>query len=163
MKDLKINCPEGYEIDMYKSNLSEGIVYFKEVEKVLKYQDISNLLFLDKKSYYIDGEGEVEDYEITHNDYESYNHSTTKDQLESILALNKLCNVAKYLNGDWLPNWEDGEYKYIFSLIKGNNIKIDNWLSTTFTGVYFKTKELAKQAIKILGEEEIKKALTLNH
>jgi len=33
MKALKIQIPEGYEIDIEKSNLNEGIITFKKIEK----------------------------------------------------------------------------------------------------------------------------------
>lgn len=89
------------------------------------------------------------------------NNATTKHQLECILAKNKLANVAKYLNGEWNI---DSHSSFVYIIIDGGftEFKIE------YTAVYsiessgrivFKTKELAQQAIKILGEETVKLAL----
>ena len=47
MKSLKMNIPEGYVIDIEKSNLTEGEVVFKK-QKV-SYDNIIRKLFLYKK------------------------------------------------------------------------------------------------------------------
>lgn len=71
-------------------------------------------------------------------------------------------NVAKYLNGDWQPNWNnDKEYKYYIYLKSCYNydVSIDCACSYTYSIVHFKSEELAQQAIDILGKETIKLAL----
>ncbi len=143
MEKLQINCPAGYEIDTDKSDLSKGIVYFKESKKYLSYNDVAKELF--------------------YHNYEK-NNSTTKEQLESILALNMLCNVAKHLNGDWLPKINSsGKHRNYCICFTSNKFVIDDFTYVQHSNVYFKSKELALQAIEILGEETIMKALTLNH
>lgn len=166
MKTITIEAPKGHEIDLELSNLKEGKIVFKEVKVNLVYENIANELFKGKSSYYICGNGAITTYESTPT---NPNNSMTRVQLESILALNKLCNVAKYLNGDWLPdkgrngnNWflllqyEDMQGMY-------QTLTVGRHGTVQHSCVYFKTKELAKQAIEILGEKEIRKALTLNH
>lgn len=67
-------------------------------------------------------------------------------------------NVAKYLNGDWQPDWNNrSEIKYYISLYGGINI----YRTTDFhcLDIYFKSKELAEQAVGILGKETIRLAL----
>lgn len=174
MNKLQINPPEGYEIDQDKSDLSKGIVHFKKSKKVLNYKDVARRLFCtsDEPDHY--------DYDSGFNKIGSISPcvansrwtnkkllglnllSTTKSQLESILALNKLCNVAKYLNGEWLPK-NNSCQKYVLMIDASNEITTDLHNQCTLTNVYFKTRKLAQQAIEILGEEEIRKALTLNH
>lgn len=71
-------------------------------------------------------------------------------------------NVAKYLNGDWQPNWyNDKEYKYWIGIEECYNkeLYINYSSSYSFSIVYFKSKEFAQQAIDVLGEETIKLAL----
>lgn len=163
MKQLQINCPEGHEIDQEKSNLLEGIVYFKEVKKVLTYEDVAEKLFNCRSVYYIGDSGELNCTICSSDWIVDNNVSTTEAQLESILALNKLCNVAKYLNEGWLPNWSNGSVnKYTLSIYR-NKVAIEDWSTLNTSSVYFKTEELAQQAIDILGEDEVRKALTLNH
>ena len=70
-------------------------------------------------------------------------------------------NVAKYLNGDWEPNWNDlSEPKWYISY-NPRYFKLNtNWaVLCKLSSAYFKSEELALQAIEILGEEEVKKAL----
>ena len=72
-------------------------------------------------------------------------------------------NVAKYLNGDWQPDWnnKDGyEYKYyLFIDYPSNKIKIEHLVSCCPNDIYFKSEEFAQQAVDILGEETIRLAL----
>ena len=157
-KELKIEAPEGYEVDW--DNSSNNIIRFKPIKKKTKYHDIAKKLFLNKITYFINGNGEICSHLLKGNPSIA-NNATSKQQSEQLLALNKLMNVAKYLNGDWEPDftnfserkwWIDYDFE-------------DLMLSTDFSGyyrnsvVYFKSEELALQAIEILGEEEVKKAL----
>jgi hypothetical protein len=163
-KQLQINAPKGYEIDLDKSDLSKSVIYFKECKKVLSYEDVAKELFNNVKNQpYISGQSDII---IKTSSWDKYCHNPTignQAQLESILALNKLCNVAKYLNGDWLPDWEnEDDEKASISYMDEEIEIIESYLLQT-SEVYFKSKKLAQQAIEILGKEEIRKALTLNH
>lgn len=94
------------------------------------------------------------------------NSSTSKEQLEAILALNQLCNVAKYLNKDWLPDFNNtNEKKYYFYINKNKLQTSWGWGDWWGDGgsVFFKSEKLIIKALEILGKETIKRALTLNH
>lgn len=82
-------------------------------------------------------------------------------------AINKLLVVAKYLNEDWKPDWSDeGNEFYTLGIDPDDNsikvIQVNTWRVSTEI-VYFRTEELAKQAIQILGEETIRLALTTDY
>jgi hypothetical protein len=164
MKTLNIEVPEGYEIDKDKSTFER--IVFKEVKEKLSYEDISNKLFIDI-TYYINTEGDIPYF--YGNSSTPINQATTREQLESILALNKLCNVAKYLNGDWLPDKKRYDTKWFIAIqfedkkSDSSSLSINKHETVMYSCVYFKEKRLAQQAIDTLGEEEIRKALTLNH
>ena len=68
-------------------------------------------------------------------------------------------NVAKYLNKDWQSNWDNiNQHKYCIYIY--NNIITASRVTINYSNiVYFKSEELAKQAIDILGEETIKLTL----
>ena len=70
-------------------------------------------------------------------------------------------NVAKYLNGDWEPDWNDRhQHKwFIFYDNQLSGLYLAIHYTQRFASVYFKSEELALQAIEILGEEEVKRAL----
>ena len=139
-KELKIEAPEGYEVDW--DNSSNNVIRFKPIKKTITYEDIVKKLY-PGKCYYIN------------------NNHTSERQISQLLYLNKLMNVAKYLNGDWEPDFTDrGQKKWYIDY----NYE-DSMLDTNFTytykhsSVHFKSEELARQAIEILGEDEVKKAL----
>lgn len=99
MKEVKIQIPEGYEIDKEKSTFE--FVRFKPIEKpiekFLTYEDICSKMFKDGFGYYIQNCGNIKhDYlQLRTNDK---NNATTEKQLERLLALNQLLNIAEYYN-----------------------------------------------------------------
>ena len=156
-KEVKIQVPEGYEID--RENSTFECIKFKP--KTLTYEDIALSLFKGKTAYYLDGDGallktQLYNYADGINDP---NNAPTKQQWEKLLALNKLINVAKYLNEGWQPDFTDYQNKYYIYYF-GNKPSISCIQNTNFGIPYFKSHELAKQAIEILGEETIKLALS---
>jgi hypothetical protein len=162
-KEIKITVPEGYEID--KENSTFECIKFKK-KKGLTYEDICPKV-LGMRFYCIDTWGGIGPYSI-HPENENYervwyhpNNARTKEQLQRLLAINKLMNVAEYLNGDWKPDWKNpGKAKwYIDWNYYLNKFELDCRYSHKSEIAHFKTPDLATQAIEILGEEEVKLAL----
>jgi hypothetical protein len=84
----------------------------------------------------------------------------SENQCKKITAINKLMNVAKYLNGEWKRNnieeWRSSVY-----IDENNKVGTsDVFAKSVRSTVYFKTRELAQQAISILGEDTIRLALS---
>ena len=159
-KELKIEAPEGYEVDW--DNSSNNIIRFKPTEKKITYKDICRELFLDKPSWRLTDLGVTKYANCTSSAVIHHSSiSTSNKQLEQLLALNKLMNVAKYLNGDWDPHFSDRIQKKWFIYYDCEYLKWDIGVCVhyKYSVIYFKSEELALQAIEILGEEEIKKAL----
>lgn len=93
-KEIKINVPEGYEID--KENSTFECIKFKSVKK-LTYEDVARKLF-NNICYYTNERGKIiapTGFSIVREDK---NNATNKKQLERLLALNQLLNIAKYYN-----------------------------------------------------------------
>lgn len=86
------------------------------------------------------------------------------NRYDKLSAISKLLVVADYLNNGWIPNWNDSKEKK-FTIIVDRSFSPSGELSiessyTFIPGVvYFKTYEVALDAIKVLGEEAIKKVL----
>lgn len=161
-KEMKIVPPDGYEVD--KENSTFDCIKFKPIKKTLTYEDVAKELFCDRSCYYIDEYAKINICVVGVTEKVSKNpiNCTSHKQAEKLLAINKLMNVAKYLNGDWKPDWslDDREGAYSIGCI-------DDTIKVFFShpinmDVYFKTKELAQQAIDILGEETIRLALYNN-
>ena len=88
------------------------------------------------------------------------NTSPSKTQLEALLAINKLANVARFVNGDWKCDIDDN----YFSIQLNDDISIEELTKgdVYFIGILeFKSREAAERAVEILGEEEIKKCFRL--
>lgn len=162
MKKLEINCPDGHEIDLEKSNLVKGILYFKEIIKELDYNVIAKELFSFKEIYYISGNSNINKFKPV--DGISSNNAKTKQQLKALLAINQLANVAMFLNNGWIP--EAGKEKWFIKYTKNGK---NNWEDITtqlhssvlYSIIYFKSSRLAEKAIKILGIDLIKQSLKL--
>lgn len=157
-KEFKIQVPEGYEID--KENSTFDCIKFKSIKKVLTYEDVAEELFKNKKSYYPDIYGRTCSAVIGNSQLSDANNCTSEKQVEKLLAINKLMNVAKYLNGGWQPNWENSNERKYYISMNGSNVEVLMVIRSHCVEVYFKTSELVKQAIEILGEETIKLALS---
>ncbi len=93
-KEIKIKVPEGYEID--KENSTYECIKFKPIKKELTYKDVVEELFVDT-TFYISSLGDVL---FTGNPerYTDINCAPNKKQLERLLALNQLLNIAEYYN-----------------------------------------------------------------
>lgn len=161
MNKINISIPEGFEIDQEKSDLSKAVIEFKVVEKKkLNYEDIAKELFYKKNTFYTSSDGSV--YEFAAGlGCVNVNNSTSKEQLECLMAYNKLKNVAEYLNVGNKLDWNDPtKAKWFIYYNWGNKLlTVDAHFGYQRSDVYFYLKDSAKDAIKILGEEEIKKAL----
>lgn len=97
-KEIKINIPEGYEID--KENSTFECIKFKSEKDIhnLTYEKVCRRLFPDDEGYYIDIDGKIINDCIA-GLLEEPNNAPNKKQLERLLALNQLMNIAYYYNG----------------------------------------------------------------
>lgn len=157
MNKIEIEILEGHEIDWQESAKQKQIVF---KNKQLTYEDVCEKLFCTGH-YFINDTGEICHFNFVGFDA---NSASNIHQLECILAKNKLANVARYLNGNWEPGKTDlGHFDAYVLFCTPNKdfigyVKIKDCAYNS--NVLFKSKELAKQAIKILGEETVKLALT---
>lgn len=95
-KELKINIPEGYEID--KENSTFECIKFKPSKKYFTYKDICAKLFKkESPGYYVDPNGSIQVTRAEAFITDPIN-APNKKQLERLLALNQLMNIAYYYN-----------------------------------------------------------------
>lgn len=158
-KVLKIQIPDEYEVDEEKSTF-ENIV-LRPIRET--YGTICKKLFYDGILYNINNNRYIE-YTIRDKfdnlTIVSKSNCTSEKQAQKLLAINQLMNVAKYFNNGWKPNWSSNENKYFISVTKSNTFYVEFHRAFCSGIIYFKTEELARKAIKILGEETIKLALS---
>ena len=94
-KELKIQVPDGYEID--KENSTFELIKFKPIKKYITYKDVCNKLFKNFQGYLISGYGQIDDFSYESDKFEP-NSATNRKQLDRLLALNQLLNIAEYYN-----------------------------------------------------------------
>ena len=95
-KELKIQVPDGYEID--NENSTFECIKFKPVKRHITYNDICYILFKDKNNFFITTNGNIADYTLDWDSAIDKNNATNKEQLEKLLAANQLLNIATYYN-----------------------------------------------------------------
>lgn len=154
MKELIITAPEGYEIDKEKSTFEK--IIFKET--IPTYGDIAKKLFM-LGHFYTNEDGEIYYLQGAKVGVHCPNNSFSKEALKAMLARNKLANVARYLNGDWQMDNQSIYYSLAYNRLD-NKIKVSRKILNCNIGdICFESEELARKAIQILGEEEVKIAL----
>ena len=98
IKELKIEVPQGYEIDKEKSTF-EKIVFKKIPEKPKTWEDYCKLT-KGSRSNYATTTNMVNKDRYTG----TYNEFTTKERAEQFIALGKLLQLRDYWVGDWKRN-----------------------------------------------------------
>lgn len=114
-KELKIEVPQGYEIDKEKSTFEK--IVFKKVEKELpkSWEELDIV-----KGFYVDSLSEIAS---TGEDTcaEEYNRNTfpTKKEAEACIALAQLCQLRDIYNDGWKPCWNTDTMKHCIYVSKG--------------------------------------------
>ena len=135
-KEMKIQAPEGYEID--KENSTFENIVFKKIEKELpkSWEDLKIL-----NGYYVNDSSEVDIFESYTTDEYNKNVFLTKEEAEACVALAQLCQLRERYNDGWKPDWEDyNETKYCIEFCQGRIETVDR--VNCHKILTFKTEEL---------------------
>lgn len=154
-KEIKIQAPEGYEID--KENSTFECIKFKPINNPT-YKDISNNLFNNDATEYYNTNciGKIEKHlskiDNHYGDVDFYfrkNNATHRKQLERVLALNQLLNIAVYYNRLHIKT--DRCYNILFDIkLKCYRVSIASaWYKNSLTGIeaIFNRAEDAQEVI----------------
>lgn len=141
-KELKIEVPNGYEIDKEKSTFEK--IIFKKVEKELpkSWEELDIV-----KGFYVDSLSEIAST-VEDTCVEEYNRNIfpTKEEAEACIALAQLCQLRDRYNDGWKPDWKKDNDKY--TIIYSSD-KIDTSFSIyTQRILSFKTQELRDKFLK---------------
>lgn len=98
-KELKIEIPQGYEIDKEKSTF-ENIV-FKKVERELPKR-WEELPFVD--GWFVDAKCRIVETENLTAQEHNKNTFPTKEEAKACIALAQLCQLRNIYNDGWKPN-----------------------------------------------------------
>ena len=139
---MKIQAPEGYEIDRENSTF-ENIIFRKAERKLSKRWE--DLPFVE--GWFIDAKCRI--IETGRLNTQEYNKNTfpTKEEAEACLALAQLCQLRDIYNEGWKPDWEDdGEIKYCIEFFKGKIEKECHYVTKRV--LCFKTRELRDEFLE---------------
>ena len=130
LNDLHIECPEGYSIDVEHSDLSKGIIKFKNDNITL--EDI---------------------YKDDNTDYAANLVILSENKLfNKLLCIARLMDIANYYNKDWKPDFNNKTtYKYVIQYNgienKHTHYSVDYDVCLNRCCVYFKNQEDAQSVI----------------
>ena len=127
LNDLHIDCPKGYSIDVEHSDLSKGIIKFKN----------DNITFEDI-------------YKDDNIDYAINSVMFSESKLfNKLLCIAKLIDIANYYNKDWKPDWNNGiEFKYYIVFDYFDDMyKTKSKSQTCNNTIYFAHREDAQSVI----------------
>ena len=119
----------------------------------ITYDDICKKLFLHKRTYWVYDkkiENNVSGY-ITYNDL---SNCASEAQAKRLAAFNKLQNIAKYLNKGWKPDFGSFEKKWCIGK-DGKSLTAKYNMLMNEASIYFKNKDLVREAILLMGKESL--------
>lgn len=125
----------------------------KTQEKPITYDDVLKELFLDKIASWV-GISKIYTATVGRANYNDLNNCTSYAQAKRLLAFNKLMNIAKYLNGDWMPDFDGDQENWNIGK-EGDTFLAMYTRYVNKASVYFKSKDIALEAIRLMGEESL--------
>lgn len=147
-KEMKIQVPEGYEIDREKSTF-ESIV-FKKVEVKELPKSWEGLKIID--GFFVSSLSDIAKIgNNTTNDENNKNVFPTKEEAEACVALAQLCQLRDRYNDGWKPDWKnEKELKYVIEIFWDNIVKRE--YECRYKVLAFKTEELRDEFLKNFRE-----------
>jgi len=146
-KEMKIQVPEGYEIDREKSTF-ESIV-FKKVEVKDLPKSWEGLLGVS--GCYVDSNSKVDVFKGCFAKEGTKNVFPTRAEAEACLALSQLCQLRDRYNDGWKPDWKnEKELKYAIEIFWDNIVKRE--YECRYKVLAFKTEELRDEFLKNFRE-----------
>ena len=134
-KELKIQVPEGYEIDRENSTFEKIVLM-----KTDNYLPRSWEEFGKVKGWFVNELSNVEYYSEGHStDFRDKNLFPTKEEAKACVALAQLCQLRDIYNDGWKPDWTNNAEKYC---IYFNDNKLDiSYSYSAHRVLIFKTVE----------------------
>lgn len=121
--------------------------------KPITYGDVLKELYLGKTAYWIYDQN-IEFGKQTSYNFEDAVNCTSVAQAKRMVAFNKLQDIAKYLNGDWKPDF-DGNHENWSITKTGDDFLATYTRNVNKANVYFKSKDLTFEAIRLMGENSL--------
>lgn len=135
-KELKIQVPEGYEIDRENSTFEK--IVFKKIENELpkSWEDLYEV-----GGWFVDFQSKVVTSGSMRTADSVKNRFPTEEEAKACVALAQLCQLRDRYNDGWKPDWNiTSETKYVIEVSKNTIVK--NFYGNRHKILSFKTEEL---------------------
>lgn len=132
---MKIQAPEGYEIDRENSTFEKIVFKRVENEHPKSWEDLYEV-----GGWFVDFHSDVVTSGSMRTADSIKNRFPTKEEAKACIALAQLCQLRDKYNDGWKPDWEDVNEKYIIyfhadKIIRGDTCRAQSVL-------HFKAKKL---------------------
>lgn len=151
-EDGKLMVRQKIEGDENPTDAGEG--------KPITYDDICDKFFLNKRTYWLDNK-KINHIYSNENNYNDLNNCTSMAHAKRVAAFIKLQNIAKYLNKGWKPKFNYNKKNWCICKEEEDFVPRYNQL-TNDGSVYFKSQELTKEAIRLMGEDSLNDLFSTN-
>lgn len=144
-KEMKIQAPEGYEIDK-KNSTFENII-FKKVEKELpkSWEDLYEV-----GGWFVDFHSKVVTSGSMRTADSVKNRFPTKEEAEACIALAQLCQLRDRYNDGWKPDWTDFTMKPSIYFHKDIATTGENRSERTI--LYFRSEKIRDEFLENFGD-----------
>lgn len=139
---------------MVRQKMEHENVRNNEEGNPITYDDILKELYLNKTAYWACGEKAIAQRIQRSREHKDSVNCTSEAQARRMAAFNKLQNIAKYLNGNWKPDFNRYDKKWKINKEGGTFIEMYTRTLNT-ASVFFKSQELTKEAIRLMGKESL--------
>ena len=143
-KKLKINIPEGYEIDREKSTFEE--IVFKKIEDPLAKLPKTWEEYCKRTKGYTSYYGDPIDYDTHETKFSKfYGEFSTEERVQQYVALGKLLQLRDY----WVKGYSEFRYAVYGDRLDGT--AICDWCFHTNHPLTFPTNEMAEKFKECFG------------
>lgn len=119
----------------------------------ITYDDVLKELYYEKTAYWVSSSN-IKHTTTGEGSYNDINNCASEAQCKRMVAFNKLQNIAKYLNKGWNPDFP-GSNNYTICKNYAGEYSILGNRKRQAGAIYFMTKDLANEAIRLMGEESL--------
>ena len=148
--NLQFFFAEDGKLMVRKKTEHENVHNKEEEGNPITYDDICKKLFCNNKIYWA-YKDDIDSDIASPSNYKDVYNCTSEAQVKRLIAFNKLQNIAKYLNGNWKPDF-DGNHENWSITKTGDDFLATYTRNVNKANVYFKSRDLTLEAIRLMGE-----------
>lgn len=152
---VEIPIPEGFQ--GFISEEGKLMIRKKDIRQPITYKELVKSLYSgNDNTYFLESANDTIFTYACRKEYANSGNCMSEAQVKRIQAFNKMQNIARYLNKGWKPDFNDNTSKKWF-IACDNGIYYNVYFNNDCmgSGVYFKSRELAEQAILIMGKDSL--------